>query len=112
MNLRDGRRPARYEGIWLMTKHGARAAALAIGVLMATPGTIPALAQSTGKTIVGYLYTTTNGEGINQVIRLARYADGSLGDERTYSTWVRGGSNHTAPAMGDYDAQGQTQIVG
>lgn len=95
-----------------MTKRDGRATALAIGLMMASAATAPALAQPAGKTIVGYLYTTTNGEGINQVVRLARYADGSLGDEKTYSTWVRGGSNHTAPAMGDYDAQGQTQIVG
>jgi hypothetical protein len=85
--------------------------ALAIGLLLASAAGSAALAQE-GKKVVGYLYTTTNGEGINQVVRLARYADGSLGDEKTYPTWVRGASNHTAPAMGDYDAQGQTQIVG
>lgn len=65
-----------------------------------------------GKHVVGYLYTTTNGEGINEVVRLARYDDGSVGDEKTYSTKVRGGANHKAPALGDYDAQGQTRIVG
>jgi hypothetical protein len=54
--------------------------------------------------VVGFLYTTTNGEGINEVVRLARYDDGTVGDEKTYSTHVRGASNHTAPAMGDYDA--------
>ena len=65
-----------------------------------------------GKPVVGYLYTTTNGEGVNKVVRLARYGDGSLGDEKTYSTMVRGGANSKAPALGDYDAQGQTRIVG
>lgn len=64
-----------------------------------------------GKKVVGYLYTTTNGEGINEAVRLARYEDGTVGDERTYSTTVKGGSDHTAPALGDYDAQGQTQII-
>lgn len=98
--------------IWRMAKRDRRAAALLIGLLMATAPIAPALATPASKAVVGYLYTTTNGEGINQVVRLALYADGSLGDEKTYSTWVRGGSNHTAPANGDYDAQGQTQIIG
>ena len=71
----------------------------------------PLLAQS-GKRVVGYLYTTPNGEETNEVVRLARKDDGSVGDEKTYTTKVRGGANHTAPALGDYDAQGQTQIVG
>ena len=75
-------------------------------LLSATP-----LHAQAGRPVVGYLYTTTNGEGVNQVVRLARYKDGSLGDEKTYSTGVRGGANHTAPALGDYDAQGQTRIV-
>ena len=73
----------------------------------------PVLASSaTEKQVVGYLYTTTNGEGTNEVVRLARYDDGTVGDEKTFSTGVRGGANHLAPAMGDYDAQGQTQVVG
>ena len=73
----------------------------------------PVLASSaTEKQVVGYLYTTTNGEGTNKVVRLARYDDGTVGDEKTFSTGVRGGANHLAPAMGDYDAQGQTQVVG
>lgn len=73
----------------------------------------PVLASSASeKRVVGYLYTTTNGEGINEVVRLARYDDGTLGDEKTFSTGVRGGANHLAPALGDYDAQGQTQVVG
>ena len=52
-----------------MTKRDGRATALAIGLMMASAATAPALAQPAGKTIVGYLYTTTNGEGINQVVR-------------------------------------------
>jgi len=77
---------------------------------LASPST--AASSAAGKHVVGYLYTTTNGEGTNLVVRLARYDDGTVGDEKTFSTGVRGGSNHLAPALGDYDAQGQTQIVG
>ncbi|MBY0536579.1 MAG: beta-propeller fold lactonase family protein [Chitinophagaceae bacterium] len=58
------------------------------------------------------MYTTTNGEGENKVIQLTRYSDGSLGDEKSYSTGAKGGSDHAAPAHGDYDAQGATKIVG
>ena len=72
----------------------------------------PALQAQEGKLVVGYLYTTTNGQRSNEVVRLARYADGTVGDEKTYSTKVQGGANPQAPAFGDYDAQGQTQVVG
>lgn len=80
------------------------------GPTLASPPTFQSSAA--GKRIVGYLYTTTNGEGTNLVVRLARYDDGTVGDEKTFSTRVKGGANHLAPALGDYDAQGQTQIVG
>lgn len=65
-----------------------------------------------GKKVLGYIYTTTNGEGENQVVQLARYADGSLGDEKIYPTKGKGGSNHDAPAHGDYDGQGSLKIIG
>lgn len=78
---------------------------------MAVPLPVHAEVVAT-KRVVGYLYTTTNGEEVNEVVRLARYEDGTVGDEKTYPTYVRGGANPTAPAQGDYDAQGQTQIVG
>lgn len=91
-------------------------AAIAIGSALgfANPAfaSPPGSASSAPGKLVGYLYTTTNGEGINEVVRLARYDDGTVGDEKTFSTGVRGASNHLAPALGDYDAQGQTQIVG
>lgn len=80
------------------------------GPTFASPS--PSTSPAAGKRVVGYLYTTTNGEGTNLVVRLARYDDGTVGDEKTFSTGVRGGANHLAPALGDYDAQGQTQIVG
>ena len=93
--------------------HGETIIAGAIGAALFLTSPLPAYAQAAAaKPVVGYLYTTTNGEGINMVVQLARYADGTVGDERTYSTYVRGGADHTAPAMGDYDAQGQTRIVG
>lgn len=66
----------------------------------------------TEKQPLGFVYTTTNGEGNNIVVQLSRYADGTLGDEKTYDTGVKGGSDHSAPAHGDYDAQGATKIVG
>lgn len=85
---------------------GVALVASAAGAMLATGG----LAQDPGaKAPVGFLYRTTNGEGTNLVVRMARYGDGTLGDERTYSTNVRGGANHMAPTLGDYDARGQTQ---
>ena len=62
--------------------------------------------------IVGYLYTTTNGEGENEIVQLARHEDGTLSSEKTYPTGGKGGSDHSAPAHGDYDAQGNLKIVG
>lgn len=62
--------------------------------------------------ILGYLYTTTNGEGENQVVQLARFSDGSVGNEKVYPTKGKGGSSHEAPAHGDYDAQGNLKIIG
>ena len=93
--------------------YGATMFMVAISSALALTTTIPVDAQAVvTKRIVGYLYTTTNGEGINEIVRLARYEDGTVGDEKTYPTYVRGGANHEAPALGDYDAQGQTQIIG
>jgi hypothetical protein len=95
-----------------MKKSARRLMMLAAPIICATLLSSPPLHAQAGKSVVGYLYTTTNGEKINRVVRLARYDDGSVGDENTYSTRVRGGANHNAPALGDYDAQGQTRIVG
>ncbi|MEO6071389.1 MAG: hypothetical protein ABIN57_03380 [Chitinophagaceae bacterium] len=63
---------------------------------------------------IGYLYTTTNGEGINQVVRFSRFEDGSLADETAYTTNSKGGANVNAggDAHGDFDAQGAVQIIG
>ena len=65
-------------------------------------------------TVVGYLYTTTNGESTNQVVRLSRHADGALSDEVAYSTNSLGGANVAAgvDAHGDFDSQGAIQIIG
>ncbi|WP_133407556.1 beta-propeller fold lactonase family protein [Parashewanella tropica] len=70
--------------------------------------------QPTQPSVVGFIYTTTNGEGDNQIIRLARYSDGSLGDEKVYDTFGTGGINADIGgiAHGDYDTQGAIQIVG
>ncbi|MFK7031029.1 beta-propeller fold lactonase family protein [Flavobacterium oreochromis] len=63
------------------------------------------------KTIVGYVYTSTNGENDNQIIQLARFSDGTLGKEKVYPTGGKGGSNSSAPVNGDYDSQGAIQII-
>ncbi|MEO8861784.1 MAG: beta-propeller fold lactonase family protein [Ginsengibacter sp.] len=64
--------------------------------------------------VAGYLYTSTNGEGTNQVVRFTRHNDGSLTDEKEYSTNSKGGANTAAggDAHGDYDAEGGVQIIG
>ncbi len=63
---------------------------------------------------LGYLYTTTNGEGMNHVVKFSRYPDGSLGNEKAYPTNSNGGANVSAggDAHGDFDAQGAIQIIG
>lgn len=65
------------------------------------------------KKIAGYIYTTTNGEGGNQVVRFSRYSDGSLDNEKAFATNSNGGANVAAggDAHGDFDAQGAIQII-
>ncbi|MCL1079434.1 hypothetical protein D5R81_11530 [Parashewanella spongiae] len=67
-----------------------------------------------GSPISGYLYTTTNGEADNLVLRLTRHEDGSLTDETKYETNGIGDANRGAggDAHGDFDSQGAVQIVG
>ncbi len=64
--------------------------------------------------VAGYLYTSTNGEGTNQVVRFSRHNDGSLTNEKDYSTNSKGGANVAAggDAHGDYDSEGGVQIIG
>lgn len=66
------------------------------------------------KTLAGFLYTTTNGESTNQVLKLDRYSDGSVGNEVAYSTNSLGGANTSVggDARGDFDSQGAIQIIG
>ncbi len=65
-------------------------------------------------TVAGYLYTTINGEGTNQVVRFTRMTDGSLENETTFSTNSLGGANLAAggDAHGDFDFQGSIKIIG
>lgn len=65
-------------------------------------------------TLAGFLYTTTNGESTNQVLKLDRYSDGSVGNEIAYLTDSDGGADTTAggDARGDFDSQGAVQIIG
>ena len=62
----------------------------------------------------GYLYTSLNGEGTNQVVSFERYDDGTLGAQTAYSTGSLGGANRAAggDAAGDFDSQGAMQIIG
>jgi 6-phosphogluconolactonase (cycloisomerase 2 family) len=62
--------------------------------------------------VVGFLYTTTNGEHNNDVVRLSRHANGELSSESVYDCHSRGGSSHASPANGDYDAQGAVALIG
>ncbi len=69
--------------------------------------------NSTTDEVAGYVYTTTNGEGTNQVIRFARHNDGSLSDESAFSTNSMGGADRSmgGDAHGDFDSQGAVQII-
>ncbi|MBT8401647.1 MAG: beta-propeller fold lactonase family protein [Rhodothermia bacterium] len=69
--------------------------------------------SSSSTAAVGFLYTSLNGEGINQVISIERLADGTLGKQTAYSTGSRGGANRKAggDAAGDFDSQGAIQII-
>ena len=64
--------------------------------------------------IVGVLYTTTNGESTNQVVKFDRHEDGSLSGETVFSTNSLGGANvnQGGDANGDFDSQGAIQIIG
>ena len=75
-------RPSRSSSIDMRKGRGGVRAALAIVLSLGLAISAPALAEADGKKVVGYLYTTSNGEGINEVVRLARYEDGSLGTKR------------------------------
>lgn len=65
-------------------------------------------------TLKGFIYTTTNGESTNQVLKLDRYSDGSVANEVAYSTKSLGGANTAAggDAKGDFDSQNAIQIIG
>lgn len=67
--------------------------------------------DTANKKVVGYIYTTTNGEGENQVVSFERYADGNLANEKVYGTQSKGGSKSSDPVFGDYDYQGSVQII-
>lgn len=82
--------------------------AAVVGCIVLSPDTVRAEKPS------GYLYTSLNGESTNQVIAFERYADGTLGGQRAYSTGSKGGANRAAggDAAGDFDSQGAIQIIG
>ena len=84
----------------------------AVSALSLVAASSPAFAV--GQFVEGYLYTSLNGEGINQIVSFERYANGSLGGERTYATGSLGGANRSVggDAVGDFDSQGALQIIG
>ena len=67
-----------------------------------------------GSKVAGYIYTTTNGQGINQVVRFSRLANGDLTNETAFSTNSLGGANVAVggDAHGDYDFQGSIKMIG
>ena len=69
---------------------------------------------NTTDAVKGYLYTSTNGEGMNSVVRFSRHDDGSITDEKAFSTTSLGGANVKVggDAHGDFDSQGAVQIIG
>ncbi len=72
------------------------------------------LGNPTDNKVAGFLYTSTNGESTNQVVRFSRLGNGELTDETAYSTDSKGGANVAAggDAHGDFDAQGSVKIIG
>ncbi|MBT5945465.1 MAG: hypothetical protein HOG93_12690 [Rhodospirillaceae bacterium] len=85
--------------------------------LLGASVTAPSIGMSAfaaGASVEGYLYTSLNGEGVNQVVSFERLADGSLGIQKAYTTNSAGGANVNAggDAAGDFDAQGALQIIG
>lgn len=63
--------------------------------------------------VVGYLYTSINGESTNQILKLDRHEDGALSNEVSYSTNSLGGANTAAggDARGDFDSQEALRII-
>lgn len=97
-----------------MFKKGIFAAAGAALFAAVTAFAVADSAPSTDELgVVGYLYTSLNGEGTNQVIAFERLEDGSLGRQMAYSTGSLGGANRAAggDAAGDFDSQGAIQII-
>jgi 6-phosphogluconolactonase (cycloisomerase 2 family) len=86
---------------------GLLAAVTAFAVADAAP------AAANSRSVVGYLYTSLNGEEMNQVVAFERFDDGSLGQQRAYPTGSKGGADRTAggDAAGDFDSQGAIQII-
>ena len=78
----------------------------------ASPGSDAGTIRSADN-VAGYIYTSLNGEGTNQVVSFERYSDGSIGSQRSYSTGSMGGANRAAggDAAGDFDSQGAIQII-
>ncbi len=68
--------------------------------------------------VAGYVYTSTNGQrsdkGANKVLRLTRYSDGTLGDEKVFDTHGTGAGDTAAggEARGDFDSQDAIKIIG
>lgn len=89
-------------------------ATLALGGIVALSACKKNHGDNPHSKVAGYLYTSTNGEGMNNVVRFSRHEDGSLTNEKAYPTNSMGGADVSAggDAHGDFDAQGSVQIIG
>ncbi|MGB0894697.1 MAG: hypothetical protein ACPGUD_09845 [Parashewanella sp.] len=62
---------------------------------------------------VGYLYTSTNSAKGNRILKLTRYIDGTLGEEKSFSTKGLGAADpdRDGPAHGDFDSNNAIKII-
>ena len=62
--------------------------------------------------VVGFLYTSLNGESTNQVIMFERHSNGTAGRQTSYSTGSKGGANRAAGDAVFFEETGVTHISG
>ena len=89
----------------MATLLGAGLLASAVAFTVPSQGPNPQRARS-AIDVAGYLYTSLNGEGANQVVAFGRMSDGTIGTQTTYSSGSMGGANRAAGG----DAAGDTRV--
>lgn len=97
---------------WKPERTAAALARLTGYALLST--TMLAAPSLAAESAAGYVYTTLNGENTNMVVAFDRTDDGSLVNERAYSTESKGGADRTAggDAAGDFDTSSAVEIIG